>query len=247
MRIALSTYMMADNIPFSHTSNLFDASNTNTLGLSVAPGTETITVFAPTDNTDHFSNGIVMISFKGTLYCMWQSSKTDEDASDTWVAYSRSTDDGKTWSNPMVIAETISNGYCSSGGWHATADTLVAYINKSMVYNDYLYVAYATNKEDVQYTRVPLSSISLNGGLSGISTTTNNDCIVFATGNQLHIQLAKVSNINVEIFSITGNKVAQFTEYGNNITYNMKGIPTDMYIVRTLSIQGVTSDVLVIK
>ena len=38
-------------------------------------------------------------------------------------------DEGKTWSAPMVLAEDIENGYCSSGGWHATADTLVAYIN----------------------------------------------------------------------------------------------------------------------
>lgn len=60
---------------------------------------------------------------------MWQSSKKDEDASDTWVAYSRSTDGGKSWSKPMVLAETISNGYCSSGGWLATADKLIGYIN----------------------------------------------------------------------------------------------------------------------
>ncbi|URZ18470.1 sialidase family protein [Clostridium felsineum] len=34
---------------------------------------------------------------------------------------------------------------------------------KSMVYNGYLYVSYSTNKEDVQFTRIPLSSLSLNG------------------------------------------------------------------------------------
>lgn len=33
---------------------------------------------------------------------------------------------------------------------------------KSVVWKDHLYVAYATNKEDVQYTRVPLSSIRMN-------------------------------------------------------------------------------------
>lgn len=98
--VCLSSASMADNIPFSHPANLFDASNSNTLGLSVAPGSETVTVFAPGDETDHFSNGVVMIAFKGALYCMWQSSQTDEDAADTWVAYSRSLDEGKTWSTP---------------------------------------------------------------------------------------------------------------------------------------------------
>ncbi|MBO5915640.1 MAG: exo-alpha-sialidase, partial [Bacteroidales bacterium] len=33
---------------------------------------------------------------------------------------------------------------------------------KSMVAGDYLYVSYATNKEDIQFTRVPLASIALN-------------------------------------------------------------------------------------
>lgn len=127
--LGISSTMSADNVPFSHTPTLFDASNSNTLGLSYAPGLETITVFAPDDATDHFSNGVVMTAFKGALYCMWQSSRTDEDAADTWVAYSRSTDEGKTWSKPMVIAEDIDNGYVSSGGWHSTDDMLVAYIN----------------------------------------------------------------------------------------------------------------------
>ena len=115
--------------PFSVSESLFDAANTNTLGLTMAEGTETFTVFAPTDKTDHFSHGAVMISFKGALYCMWQSSKQDEDSEDTWVAYSRSEDEGKSWSQPMVLAETIENGYCSSGGWFATEDTLIGYIN----------------------------------------------------------------------------------------------------------------------
>lgn len=115
--------------PFSVVDGLFDPSDNLKVGLEPAAGTETVTVFAPSAETDHFSNGVVLAAFKGNLYCMWQSSKTDEDASDTWVAYSRSTDNGKTWSSPMVLAETINNGYSSSGGWLATADTLIGYIN----------------------------------------------------------------------------------------------------------------------
>lgn len=457
----LSGLASADNLPFTHTDGLLDATDTNALGLSVAAGTETVTVFAPTDDTDHFSNGIVMISFKGALYCMWQSSQKDEDASDTWVAYSRSTDEGKTWSKPMVIAETIANGYCSSGGWHATADTLVAYINtwpddlspkggytryvtstdgltwsepaevkmadgsrmegifeqdphvlpngrivnaahmqpglkvtpiytddptgirgwkkgdftytangdqsrelepslyrkadgtlvmifrdqkstyykmaatsidngetwssavltefpdartkqsagnlpdgtayfacnpvnnklrsplalvlskdgdlfdtayllrandemptlrytgsakragyhypKSMVYNNYLYVAYATNKEDVQYTRVPLSSISLNGGASGIESIAIDGVKVFAAGKELHIQLASASSIDVEVFTIAGNKVLTFAAYGSEATHDISALATGMYVARVKTAQGVTSSVILIK
>ncbi|MDD3431563.1 MAG: exo-alpha-sialidase [Bacteroidales bacterium] len=130
--IVLTTFvytLKAQDSPFVVANALFDSGNTVTLGLEPAEGSETITVFAPSDTTDHFSNGVVLAAFKGNLYCMWQSSQKDEDAADTWVAYSRSTDDGKTWSAPMVLAETIANGYCSSGGWLATADSLVGYIN----------------------------------------------------------------------------------------------------------------------
>lgn len=127
--ICLTIPSTADTVPFSIVDNLFDTTDSYTLGLPVADGTETFTVFAPTAATDHFSNGVVMAAFKGALYCMWQSSKTSEDTQDTWVAYSRSTDGGMTWAKPMVLAATIDNGYCSSGGWYATKDSLIGYIN----------------------------------------------------------------------------------------------------------------------
>lgn len=119
----------ADTAPFYVVDNLFNQKNTNTLDLEYAPGLETFTVFAPTDDTDKFSNGAALTEFKGNLYCMWQSSKKDEDAADTWVAYARSEDGGKTWSAPMVLAESLENGYRSSGGWIATDDLLVGFLN----------------------------------------------------------------------------------------------------------------------
>ena len=120
---------LAENPPFRIAENLFDHTITTTLGLDRAPGLETITIFSPTDETDHYSNGVVLADFKGDLYCMWQSSKQDEDAEDTWVAYSRSTDQGLTWTAPMVLCPTIADGFCASGGWLATDDKLIAFIN----------------------------------------------------------------------------------------------------------------------
>lgn len=127
--VGMTLTMKAQTTPFKISDGLFDQSQTQTLGLSRVEGAERVTVFAPTSSTDKFSNGVVMAAFKGALYCMWQSSKLDEDASDTWVAYARSEDGGKTWTAPMVLCPTISNGYCSSGGWLATDDRLIAYIN----------------------------------------------------------------------------------------------------------------------
>ena len=71
---------------------VLDSTQTETLGLSFAKDTETITVFSATNGTDHYANGVVMTAFKGKLYCMWQSSPKDEDSDDTWVAYSISED-----------------------------------------------------------------------------------------------------------------------------------------------------------
>jgi len=90
---------------------------------------ETVTVFSPTDATDHYANGVVMTAFKGDLYCMWQSSPTDEDSDDTWVAYSRSQDGGQTWTTPIALALPTDTAYCTSGGWRVFGDTLLAYID----------------------------------------------------------------------------------------------------------------------
>ena len=114
--------------PFTVKADLFDQTNTVNLGLDEAEDTETITVFAPSESTDKFSNGVILKEFKGMLYCQWQSSAKDEDAQDTWVAYSRS-EDGTNWSAPDTMAASIEDGYCSSGGWWVSGDTLIGYIN----------------------------------------------------------------------------------------------------------------------
>ncbi|MDG2522593.1 exo-alpha-sialidase [Caulobacter segnis] len=99
------------------------------LGLKPAPGARTFTVFAPGEQTDRFSNGVVLIPFKGRLYVQWQSSAKDEDSADTWVAYSVS-DDGETWSAPMELAPAGRDGVMrSSGGWWTDGETLIAYAN----------------------------------------------------------------------------------------------------------------------
>lgn len=119
----------ADNPPFTVAEGLFDSSQKETMGLEYAPGAETITVWAAKDDGPHYANGVVMTAFKGSLYCMWQTSAKDEDAQDTYVAYALSSDNGKTWSEPMVLCPTIDNGYCASGGWLSTGDRLIGYIN----------------------------------------------------------------------------------------------------------------------
>lgn len=114
--------------PFTVAPGLFDESRPD-LGLERAPGAETVTIFKPVDGADKFSNGVVLMPFKGKLFAQWQSSPRDEDSPDTWVAYARS-DDGTRWSAPEVLASRGQGGRMhSSGGWWTDGRTLVAYIN----------------------------------------------------------------------------------------------------------------------
>lgn len=108
---------------------IIDTTQHTTLGLPSCPEAKTVTIFSSSDSTHHYSNGVVMTAFKGTLYCMWQSSQIDEDAPETCVMYSRSSDEGLTWTKPTLLAAATDSCYFTSGGWLATADTLVAYLN----------------------------------------------------------------------------------------------------------------------
>lgn len=121
--------MTADDAPFCMTETLFDQNDKESLGLQRAQGTETFTIYSASDTTDHYANGAVMAAYRDRLYCMWQSSAKDEDSDDTWVAYSTSADEGKTWSRPLRLSPIITGCHSTSGGWVQSEERLVAYLN----------------------------------------------------------------------------------------------------------------------
>jgi hypothetical protein len=155
--------------PFYIQGGLFDHSQSNTLGLAFAPNIETYTIFRPEDNTDKYSNGVVLVAFNGYLYAQWQSSSQDEDAADTWVAYSRS-DNFSDWSKPMVLAPKWNKGIYTSGGWWTSGNQLVAYIN---VWPDQQnprggYVEYMISSDGISWSE-PKPLLTINGEpLNGI-------------------------------------------------------------------------------
>lgn len=124
----LPTAVHAQSIPFEMAGEVLDLTDSNTLGLEVAEGTQTITIFAPEEGARQFNHGVVLMPFKGQLYAQWQSSDRDEDAPETVVLYSVSKD-GAEWSEPKALTEPWAEGYKSSGGWWTDGETLVAYIN----------------------------------------------------------------------------------------------------------------------
>lgn len=153
--ILLSLYVVtsfAQKAPFSITTNLFDLTNQNTVGLENPVGLLNVEVFVPTDETNHYSNQAMMAAFKGVLHLMWQNSPTDEDTDDTWVAWSYSKDNGETWSEPVALVAADSKNYYTSGGWLVTDDTLVAYINVWNFGKQPLRVDYMTSADGFNWT-----------------------------------------------------------------------------------------------
>lgn len=184
-----SGWAATESTPFSVLEGLLDQSKPMDLGLTMAEGTETITVFSPTETSDQYSHGVVMIGFKDHLYCQWQSSATDEDSSDTWVAYSRSAD-GITWTKPMVLAPTLEDGYRSSGGWWKTDDVLISYINvwPSDVSPRGGYTEYTTSTDGISWSSLKRVTMADGSPLLGIF---EQDPKVLPTGriiNSAHFQ-----------------------------------------------------------
>ena len=124
-----SSLIKSNEVPFRIVEGLFDPTKKETMGLEYAPGVETFKIFSAEDDTNHYNNGVVMTSFKGSLYCMWQTSPKDEDSEDTKVVYSISNDKGKTWSPPKDLSTPVEGCFCTSGGWLSTDNSIIAYIN----------------------------------------------------------------------------------------------------------------------
>ena len=199
--------------------NLFNQSNTDTLGLKEALGTETVTVWKAQSSGDHYCNGVCMAAYKGKLYCQWQSSATDEDSADTHVMYAVSSDKGRTWSDAKVLAQNIGNGYCTSGGWLATDAGLVAYINfwdnSLSVTGGWTY--YVTSQDGENWTAPKQVTMADGKPLSGVF---EQDPHILSTGrivNAAHFQsgLFVCPIYTDDPSGVTGWKKGDFTATGN--------------------------------
>ena len=120
--------LAAEVVPFTAEATLFDYSKPDTLGLTFAKNCKSITVFKPTETSNKYNHGAVLFPFKGKLFIQWQSSAVDEDAPDTEVLYSRSSNI-QTWTPPQTLVSKREDAVVTNGGWWSDGHTLVAYIN----------------------------------------------------------------------------------------------------------------------
>ncbi|MBQ9463554.1 MAG: exo-alpha-sialidase [Bacteroidales bacterium] len=105
---------------------LLNLGDTVSLGLERYPGASRIEVYSPGD--DRYVNNVLLCRFKGSYYCMWQSSRRDEDTPDTHVMYSISAD-GRSWQEPHILATATDSCFVSPGGWIQRGDSLSAVLN----------------------------------------------------------------------------------------------------------------------
>ena len=103
---------------------LFDLTDTVTLGLARLSGCERIVVH----ESPGYVNNVLITVFNGKYYCMWQSSAKDEDTPDTRVVYATSAD-GVCWSGPMDLAVPTDSTFVTPGGWLQRGETLTAVLN----------------------------------------------------------------------------------------------------------------------
>ena len=105
---------------------LFNLGDTLTLGLPRLAEAERICVYR--SDGEGYVNNVLLSKFRGVYYCMWQSSPRDEDSPDTHVMFATSPN-GRTWTEPCLLAAPTDSCFVSPGGWLQRGDSLAAVLN----------------------------------------------------------------------------------------------------------------------
>lgn len=114
--------------PLTARDSLFDYSQPFTLGLQSPKHITHHRVFKGQEKTSQYNHGAVLFAFNNKLFIQWQSSQQDEDAPETQILYSQSTN-GHDWSEAQTLATARTDALITNGGWWSDGKTLVAYIN----------------------------------------------------------------------------------------------------------------------
>jgi hypothetical protein len=129
-----------------------------------------------------------------------------------------------------------------------TSKTLGYSYPKSMVWQGYLYITYATNKEDVEYTRVPITSLTYNNltsvhnshSLSEIPkgwTLYQNYPNPFNPTTTIRFSIPKYSQVTLDVYSLIGLRVTTLTDSifatgDHQIEWNAEKYASGTYLLR---------------
>ena len=99
----------------------------------------------------------------GTAFLVNNPGRVTNSSNTTWrvpLALTLSAD-GKTFDRSYLL-RSGSDGDYTPRRYEGKSKTLGYSYPKALVYGDYLYISYSTNKDDAQFTRIPIKNISLN-------------------------------------------------------------------------------------
>jgi hypothetical protein len=74
-----------------------------TLGLPLLKGLRKVTLYRAADNPDHFSHHAYLAAHECILFAAWSTHLRDEDGSGQYVSFSRSRDNGQTWTSAKEL------------------------------------------------------------------------------------------------------------------------------------------------
>jgi hypothetical protein len=143
--------------------------------------------------------------------------------------------DGKTFDKAFVIRKGGTD--LPAQRYPGKAKTLGYSYPKATIWNGYLYVSYSTNKEDAQYTRIPLSSLQLN------SLTTDIDAYSPQENAEIKIMLNvidKTLNIwlpenqgegTMSVVNLNGQILHTAPVAAGKTSYDMRNLPLGSYLL----------------
>ncbi|MGL1958467.1 MAG: exo-alpha-sialidase [Colwellia sp.] len=213
----------ASDAPFKISKNLYQTDVFDTLGLDYPDKLEHLSVFTAEKNVAQYNHGAVLFAFKGRLYAQWQSSIKDEDATDTRVLYSVSSE-GENWSKPITLAASNADSLITNGGWWSDGKTLVSYFNVWPYQRKPKggYVEYKTSEDGVHWSAAKRLRLQNNQVVEGVIEQdlkfTDNKTIL--TALHTHPGLVAKPFYTKDPLGISGWKVAdmQNLPYGNKKT-----------------------------
>lgn len=145
--------------------------------------------------------------------------------------------DGFTFDRAYLL-RSGKNGDYPAQRYTGKAKTLGYSYPKAMVHGGYLYVSYSTNKDDAQYTRIPVSSISCGISLPNATTPYS------ISGKTININSDEVLQLNITDLS---GRVVYNTSGADSTTVNLTFLPKGIYIITAKTLQGVLSQKIMLK
>ena len=158
----------------------------------------------------------------GTVFYVNNPGRVTNSSNTTWrvpLALTLSAD-GKTFDRSYLLRSGKTGDY-PARRYEGKAKTLGYSYPKALIHGGYLYVSYATNKDDAQFTRVPINNIAL-----GIQPAlAQNHGLFSINGRQLSVN----GIADIEIYDVKGIRVLMKKSADGA---DLSSLPAGLYVLK---------------